>query len=404
MKRLPAIIVTASLLLSSNLPSALAVVNPGATCKKLGEISASPERKYICIKSGKKLVWGKRVQDGQTPKLAPTDPIAIRVDSLLSTRTGVSGVFLKEVNGIVISDFQGRYIFEPASSIKALVALYIFDLVKSGQRKLSDRFPAITSENPHGCPIPKTKGTESLESAIEQMMQVSDNDRTNALIMHLGAAKINSFAKTVGLKNTRLAITSSFPGFNFIGCVIPANLSNNPVTISGNTSTLQDLTKIWELASSLPSPYQEQFMKLTAGREMYEATGNDFTGIWQSLSQIVKEESPTNLKVSSIDRFINEMRSNSKGGSVAICFRTANCTTVRWWVSMVSLTRIPICLPDRSVGTRSYVWGYFNSGADSNSIDMNESNGATAGFSKVGAEPIREQIREALRGWAACEA
>lgn len=404
MKRLSAIIVIAGLSLSSNLPAALAAVNPGAACKKLGEISASPERKYICIKSGKKLIWGKRVQDGQTPKMAPTDSIAIRVDSLLSTRTGVSGVFLEEVSGRAISDFNSKYIFEPASSIKALVALYIFDLVKSGKLKLSDQFPAITSANPHGCPSPKTKGTESFESAIEQMMQVSDNDRTNALIMFLGAAKINSFAKTVGLKNTRLAITSTFPGFNFMGCVVPANLSNNPVTVSGNTSTLQDLTKIWELASSLPSPIREQFMKLTAGREMHETTGNDFTGIWQSLSQIVKEELPTNLEATSIDRFINEMRSNSKGGSAAVCFKTANCTTVRWWVSMVSLTKIPICLPDRSVGTRSYVWGYFNSGADSNSVDMNESNGATAGFSKVGAEPMREQIREALLGWAACQA
>jgi len=404
MKRPPAIIVIASLLLSSNLPAAISAVNPGAACKKLGEISASPERKYICVKSGKKLIWDKRLQDAQTPKMAPTDPIAIRVDSLLSTRTGVSGVFLEEVSGRVISDFNSKYVFEPASSIKTLVALYIFDLVKSGKIKLSDKFPTITSANPHGCPSPKTKGTESLESAIEKMMQVSDNDRTNALILHLGAAKINSFAKRVGLKNTRLAITSSFPGFNFMGCVIPANVSNNPVTVSGNTSTLQDLTKIWELASSLPGPIREQFMKLTAGREMHEATGNDFTGIWQSLSRIVKEELPTNLEATSIDRFINEMRSNSKGGSAAVCFKTANCTTVRWWVSMVSLTKIPICLPDRSVGTRSYVWGYFNSGADSNSVDVNESNGVTAGFSKVGAEPMREQIREALLGWAACQA
>jgi hypothetical protein len=122
MKRISAIIVIAGLSLSSNPSAALAAVNPGAACKKLGEISASPDRKYICIKSGKKLIWGKRVQDGQTPKLAPTDPIAIRVDSLLSTRTGVSGVFLKEVNGLVISDFQSGYVFEPASSIKALVA------------------------------------------------------------------------------------------------------------------------------------------------------------------------------------------------------------------------------------------------------------------------------------------
>jgi len=404
MKRVTPIILIGCLAFTVNLSTANAAIKPGISCKKLGEISGSPGPRYICIKSGNKLIWEKPVEVAPAPKVTPSDPIAIRIDSLLSTRTGVSGVFLKEVNGLVISDFQGKYIFEPASSIKALVALYIFDLVKSGQKKLSDRFPTITSENPHGCPIPKTTGSESLQNAIEQMMQVSDNERTNALIMYLGVAKINSFAKTVGLKNTRLAVTSSFPGFNFMGCVIPANLSNNPVTVSGNTSTLHDLTKIWELASSLPSPYQEQFMKLTAGREMYEATGNDFTGIWPALIQIVKEESPTNLEATSIARFINEIRSNSKGGSAAVCFRTANCTTVRWWVSMVSLTRIPICLPDRSIGLKRYIWGYFNSGADSNSVDMNERNGATAGFSKVGAEPMREQIREALIDWAACRA
>ena len=404
MKRLTATIVIGCLAFAVNLSTANAAVNPGSSCKKLGEISSTSGLKYICIKSGNKLVWGKRAEVAPTTKVTPSDSIAIRIDSLLSSSTGVSGVFLKEVNGPVISDFQSKYIFEPASSIKTLVALYIFDLVKSGQRKLSDQFPSITSANPHGCPSPKTTGTESLGSAIEQMMQVSDNDRTDALIMYFGAAKINTFAKTVGLINTRLAVTSTFPGFNFMGCVIPANLNNDPVTVSGNTSTLQDLTKIWELASSLPSPYREQFMKLTAGREMYESTGNDFSGIWPALNEIVKEEAPTNLAATAITGFTNEMRSNTKGGSVSVCFKGANCTTVRWWVSMVSLTRIPICLPNESVTTKNYVWGYFNSGADSHSVDMNARNVATAGFSKVGAEPMREQIREALRSWAPCGA
>jgi hypothetical protein len=71
MKRVFATIVIGSLVLTLNLSTATAVVKPGTTCKKLGQISTSAGIKYTCIKSGKRLVWNKGVGTKSTLPTAP---------------------------------------------------------------------------------------------------------------------------------------------------------------------------------------------------------------------------------------------------------------------------------------------------------------------------------------------
>jgi hypothetical protein len=75
MKRLIASTLIGVLALSLNLLPATAAVKPGATCKKIGQISTSVGIKYKCIKSGKKLVWNKVVVVKKAPPpAAPTPP------------------------------------------------------------------------------------------------------------------------------------------------------------------------------------------------------------------------------------------------------------------------------------------------------------------------------------------
>lgn len=61
MKRTLAILIATVYLGSSMSLPALAAVKPGTSCKKLGQTSVTSGKKYICIKSGMKLVWDKGV-------------------------------------------------------------------------------------------------------------------------------------------------------------------------------------------------------------------------------------------------------------------------------------------------------------------------------------------------------
>lgn len=67
--------------------SAQAASKTGTDCKKLGAISISSGYKYTCIKSGKKLVWGKglKVETKSTPT-----PTPIAIDSLVDCKLSVS--------------------------------------------------------------------------------------------------------------------------------------------------------------------------------------------------------------------------------------------------------------------------------------------------------------------------
>ena len=61
MKRVLALVLTATFISASILVPAHAVVTPGAKCTTEGQIKISKNRKYTCIKSGKKLIWNKGV-------------------------------------------------------------------------------------------------------------------------------------------------------------------------------------------------------------------------------------------------------------------------------------------------------------------------------------------------------
>ena len=320
-----------------------------------------------------------------------------------STR-GVTGIYVKEVAGAEINSLNSDYPFDPASSLKTLVALYAFNQIILGKVTLEQPIPSITSSNPHGCSKFKSNATETLQQAIKQMMQISDNDRTTALIKYFDVKKLNAFAKSIGLKKTTFKIVQVKPGFIPIGCIDPNFDQIDPKTVSGNYSTLRDLTKIWETASNLREPFRQQFMNLTAGREMFETEGYDYSGIWSEIVKISREEAPVDLSSTRVDQFLNLIHSNTKGGSNSLCYKTANCTNVRWWVSMINLTTIPYCSSHGGLSSRTYVWGYFSAKFTSNSAIYEEANPALTSFLRVKAEPLRALIRNSLNNWEFCSA
>lgn len=411
---LPALL---GLLFSSLQPSSSFAANPkaGAKCTKAGQTQTFKGVKYTCTKSGKKLTWraGARPSTSSptptasptpsptptptaAPQVTPNDPIALRVNQLIDPGTGTTGVYLREVGGKAIADFRSDFVLDPASSIKTLIALYAFKQKASGSVTLQTQIPKVVPSS--GCPTAQTNGTEDLETAIMKMMQLSDNDRTLELMLFFGVAPLNSFAKSLGLNSTGFRIVSEFPGFVIVGCGIRP-IPAEPTVRSGNTTTLADMSKLWEQVNSLPSSDRAALLRLTAGREMFDTQGIDFTGIWPRLLQIVKEETPSTMSKASVTKFTDAMRSNSKGGSGSFCVR--DCALARWWVSMFGLTTIPTCQGGTTV-PKTFVWGYFVHGADSPSRVYEEKNPALTGFLRAGGEPMREQIRSALTDWQAC--
>ena len=104
--------------------AAFAVIKPGSACKTKGLIQSYSDKKYTCVKSGKKLIWnnGVKIQ----PKIA-VDPIKDGMQDILnkfdflSISPDLKPVFVAEEgrNGIyqpiVEADFQ--------NAIKAMIAL-----------------------------------------------------------------------------------------------------------------------------------------------------------------------------------------------------------------------------------------------------------------------------------------
>ena len=76
MRKRVLVLLAVTLAMVSLEPVATAAVKPGATCKKVGQISTTAGIKYTCIKSGKKLVWNKGVTVKAAPKpdVKPVEP------------------------------------------------------------------------------------------------------------------------------------------------------------------------------------------------------------------------------------------------------------------------------------------------------------------------------------------
>ena len=118
---------------------------------------------------------------------------------ILSPAGGHQGVFLQQTGGPVLASSHASFQYEPASSIKALIGLYAMTQVKDGTVQLTTQVPMVdTSGGPDDCPSGTITGTEPLGTALQQMLQVSDNNRTEELMEYFGVAKLNAFASSLG--------------------------------------------------------------------------------------------------------------------------------------------------------------------------------------------------------------
>lgn len=349
------------------------------------------------------LTSDQRATNGPTegPATNCTNPASIAscVMGILAPAAGTHGVFLQNTGGTVIASDNDSFAYEPASSIKPLIALYALTQVEEGHAALTDQIPMIDGSGGAGdCPPSDFTGTESLGNALQQMLQVSDNNRTDELMQYFGVANLNTFASSLGLTYTMFHTSTSPPGFNVIGC-ISYGFNPLPSTVDGNTMTLDDAAFLWSKIAELPTPYADTFFGLAAGRDMFNTQGYDFTGVWPNMETIADEVAPAGLSATKLQHFIDHMDVSVKGGDYGIVDCPSSCSEATWWV-FAGTAEIPSCNAG-TVTEKPYTWGYFINDAVEPGSDPNNSVAATAFFNASG-QLLAAPIATGLATWSQC--
>lgn len=302
-----------------------------------------------------------------------SNDITSRVGQILRSGTdGTVGLYLKQVGGSVLANLMDSTTFEPASTIKAAVHLYVMRELQNGIGTLSTLIPeyqplaAGTS-----CPTNTVIGNESVLTANLEMMWHSDNVRTRELVDHYGVANINSMLTSLGMSQTSIN--------HVIGC-------GGPVP---DTTTLDNLATLYEgvaNATLVDAAHRTTFFSEMAGKPQFVAQGYDWTHLWDTdIPNLINQEAPAAMSTAAKNAFRNLMDLEYKAGNYKIC-TNGTCSTYVDHISIFGYAKIPFC---DGGGARQFVFGtyIYNSTSDANS---------SATFNAVKAELLREQIRAGL--------
>lgn len=322
-----------------------------------------------------------------------------RVGQILRTGTSAeTGLYLKQVGGPVLASLQETFKYDPASSQKILVALHLLKQVDAGNRTLGTTTAYYANGNNisfnTSCPtaaascnsppaggtiVPACNGTVSpccstavtsptMATLLERMLTLSDNAATRAIVDNFGGfAPFNAEATAVGMTGTDLN--------SYIGCGPPTN-----------TMTLADAAKLYESIANGTA------LKTATRSTLYASMPTDdpvsitagFAGALTAALAIVDAEAPAfGLTAAQIAQFKTELHLHYKAGGF-----TWNGSSD---ASITGIAVVPSCAGS-SQSTTSYVWGVFVNGDTTNSNT----------FGNAQSEPLREPIRAALSGWAAC--
>ncbi len=307
-----------------------------------------------------------------------SNAVTSRVGELLRNGTdGTKGLYLKEVSGPVLANLEDGFVFEPASTIKVALHLYAMRQVQAGARALGDQVAHYTNAA-DSCPDPAiVSGTESLSTALGEMMRHSDNARTREISTTFGINNINyMMTQTVGMPNSRIN--------HVIGC-------GGPIP---DTTTLDDLGTLYEKVANgtlLTAPNRNTFYSFMAGKAQFQLEGYDWTHLWDTdIPNIINQEAPVGMSAANRQAFRDKMNLAYKAGNYKIC-TSGGCATYFDHISIAGWAQIPFC--GNNPNSRQYVFGVFiyNSTSDTTS---------SATFTATKAELLREQIRAGLASCA----
>jgi hypothetical protein len=277
---------------------------------------------------------------------------------------GAYGLLLERIGGVTLASLQADRPFYPASTVKTLVHAHAMKKVDDGLDLFNTQTTKYTNAS-ESCNDNHAGDTsdvvESLDVALRNMMEQSDNQSTNALQEYFGggSAAWGRFFINSTVHGT-LEMSSDSELAHKLGCGGP---SNNPA----NSLTLRDLGLLYEhVATDLftdPLSRDRFYDRMLNGRGAIDTV-------------IDEEAAALGLSAAVVSSFKSNTRTAAKAGS----FTTGggiDYLSIGGWVSLPTPR-----------GAREYSFGLFIDEADS----------ITAGFSiwTARAELLRDEIRSAL--------
>jgi hypothetical protein len=309
-----------------------------------------------------------------------SDAYVTRMGNLIRANghDGWYGFYLKAVNGPVIGAINSERRFEPASTIKILIAVDLMQRVERGQISLDKTTVSTYGSDPSKfCHDSKT-GSESLRSALTQMLQNSDNARTKVLAELAGLRTLTPYARSIGLVKTEFK--------NYIDCEGPHNVF-----------TLADAGRLYEgivNGTLLNAAGSAELLGMMAGKT------HDFSGMWSGVDTIVRQEAPAGLTARQLNAFEDAVRLSYKAGGYD--YTAAGILDVNGEqretidVGIDGYASIPYC-NGGARASHAFVFGFF---AQEGLPYIKEDPDFAA--TRSGAEILREQIRAGLATWRSC--
>lgn len=302
-----------------------------------------------------------------------SNAITSRVGEMMRSGTdGTVGLYLKQVGGPVLANLMDSVAFEPASAIKVVTNLYTMRQIQAKTVTLATLVPKFLPPPPgNSCPGNSVSGTESIDTAVREMMWHSDNTRTRELNDYFGTTNINLMANSLGLVHTSIN--------HVVGC-------GGPIA---NQTTLDDLGLLYQGVAKttfVDATRRNLFFSHMAGKAQFKVEGYDWTGLWSTdLPKIIKQEAPINYKQSYLDYYLSQMDLAYKAGNYNLC-TTVACTSLIYDIAISGWVKIPFC---DATGPRQFVFGTFINQA------TNLTNASNV-FNSTKTELLREQIHAGL--------
>lgn len=301
-----------------------------------------------------------------------------RVRDLINASTdGVTGFRLKQVGGPVLADLNSSFVWEPASTIKLLHAVYAIYRCSLGLESLSSlvEYRNLSSNsltaNCTSCPFDWTCASRffSLGTTIEALLEPSNNNALIALERRYTVSNLEAFADDHG----------------FGSITIPRQNCDCGVVL--NTATCVDICEMMEQVAD-GSLFNQGWQDTLYGlmNDLEESGYNAYS----TLSAVINSEAAlTNLTPAEITSFRNAMRFANKGGLYS-------CNSGLFWKTEGGWASVPFkinFLGSWQILPREYTFALFTHNATNSS-------GSNIIYSAK-EEILREQIREALQSWDA---
>lgn len=279
---------------------------------------------------------------------------------------GATGLLLERSNGSVLASLQPDYVFEPASSIKALIALHFMRRVQAGSEAMGALHTQYTGAS-GSCPLDTSPVSENYRASLYRMLKNSDNNRAQFFRQRYGNEDINLTATSVvGMTGSQLR--------HRIGCADSAYAAPNQLTLADNALMYR---KIFN-STVLNSTWRDSLRQ-------YLVNEKNYFPIQTKLETIVDQEAALMGMTSIAADYKDGIRYAFKAGSYGLCYPTCE-----FFYSIGGWVLLPLC--NGRIAGNEYQFGIFIHGASTDA-------GASDRLWEASAEIFRDEVKAGLTQW-----